>query len=132
MSAPRLSNAGFSLIGVVVSMSILSVGLMGLAGLTAASARRAAGVGHLNRVAQTMTQQVNRIGAMPYDSLTLGVSCRAMSSNGFDYTRCMRVDSLDMRVKRITLVITPANTFYRPATEIFQRSRPVVASALYR
>ena len=78
------------------------------------------------------TLRVYNQDAMPYDSLTLGVSCRAMSANGFEYTRCMRVDSLDVRVKRITLVITPANTYYRPATEVFQRSRPVVANALYR
>ena len=131
MSAQR-ADAGFSLVSVVVSLTMLSVGLLGLAGISAAAAQRARGIGHLNIVAQTLTQQVNRIGALPYDSLMLGVSCRPMESNGFAYTRCVRVDSIQPRVKRVTLAITPANPSHRPVMEVFQRSQSIIGNPLGR
>ena len=132
MSAPNRADAGFSLIEVVVSLTLLSVALMGLAGLTATAARRATGVGHISVVAQALTQQVNRIDALPYDSLALGATCKAIDTNGFAYTRCVRVDSLEPKLKQVTLSITPVNTSFKPVTEIFQRSRPTTSTPVFK
>jgi Tfp pilus assembly protein PilV len=125
-------EAGISLVEVVVSMTLLSVGLLGLAGLTSMAAHRATGVSHLTTMSQTVMQQVNRVGVLPYDSLALGTTCRTLTDNGFSYTRCVRVDSLQVRVKQVTLTITPANVAIKPVTEVFRRSEPPTGQALNR
>ena len=132
MSAPKRADAGFSLIEVIVSLTLLSVALMGLAGLTAAAARRATSVARVSTVAQILTQQVNRIGAVPYDSLPLGITCKSITTNGFGYLRCVRVDSLQLKLKQITLAIIPNSTAFKPVTEIFHRSRPTGSTALFK
>lgn len=132
MSAPRRPEAGFSLIEVVVSLTLLSVALLGLAGLTAAAAKRATGVSTAGVVTQVLTQQVNRLSALPYDSLALGTSCKTITANGFSYNRCVRVDSLQPKLKQITLAITPANAAFKPVTEVFQRSRPTTSLAVFK
>lgn len=123
-------QAGFSLIEIVVALTILAIGLLGLAGLTARSARRASSVANLTIVGHTVVQQVNRLSVLPYDSLALGTTCKAINANGFAYQRCVRVDSLQMRVKQITLTITPTNTSLKPATEVFRRSKPSASNVL--
>jgi prepilin-type N-terminal cleavage/methylation domain-containing protein len=126
----RIRTAGFSLVEVVVALTILAIGLLGLAGLTARSARRASGVANLNVVGQTVVQQVNRLSVLPYDSLALGTTCKAINANGFAYQRCVRVDSLGLRLKQITLTITPTNSAIKPATEVFRRSKPADTNPL--
>jgi prepilin-type N-terminal cleavage/methylation domain-containing protein len=128
----RGAEAGFSLVEVVVSMTMLSIGLLGLAGLTSVAAHRATGVSHLTTMSQTVMQQVNRVGVLPYDSLALGTTCRTITDNRFSYTRCVQVDSVQVRVKQITVTITPANSAIKPVTEVFRRTEPPVTHALNR
>jgi len=123
-------QSGFSLIEIVVALTILAVGLLGLAGLTARSANRASNVANVTVVSHTVVQQVNRLGVLPYDSLALGTTCKAINANGFAYTRCVRVDSLQQSVKQITLTITPTNTAIKPVTEVFTRSKTPTANPL--
>jgi Tfp pilus assembly protein PilV len=125
-------EAGISLVEVVVSLTLLSVGLLGLAGLTSVAARRATGVSHLTTMSQTVMQQVNRVGVLPYDSLALGTTCKSITENRFSYTRCVRVDSVQVSVKQITLTITPANSAIKPVTEVFRRTEPPAGHALNR
>jgi prepilin-type N-terminal cleavage/methylation domain-containing protein len=125
-------QGGFSLVEVVVALSILSIGLLGLAGLMARSARRATAVASGTTINHTVVQQVNRLSVLPYDSLALGTTCKSINANGFAYQRCIRVDSVAVRLKRITLTITPTNTSIKPATEVFTRSKPAAQNVLAR
>lgn len=120
------------MVEVVVSMTLLGVGLLGLAGLTSVAAHRATGVSHLTTMSQTVMQQVNRISVLPYDSLTLGTRCKSITENRFSYTRCLQVDSVQVSVKQITLTITPANSSIKPITEVFRRTEPPASHALNR
>jgi prepilin-type N-terminal cleavage/methylation domain-containing protein len=126
------SRRGVSLVEVVVALTILAVGLLGLAGLTARASRHASTVGNTSLLSNTVIQQVNRLSVLPYDSLALGTTCKDMSVNGFDYERCVRVDSLQQRLKQITLTITPDNSAIRPVTEVFQRSKPPTTNVMNR
>lgn len=115
---------------VVVSLTLLAVVLMSLAGLMFKAARRAVNVSNLTTMGQAITQQVNRVSVLPYDSMAVGTTCKAVSASGFGYTRCVRVDQLQPKVKQITLTITPANAAIKPDTEVFRRTKPATANPL--
>jgi prepilin-type N-terminal cleavage/methylation domain-containing protein len=123
MTRRARSDAGFSLIEVVVSLTLLSVVLTSLAGLMFQASRRANGVSGLTPLFEAATQQVNWVSVLPYDTLPLGSSCKVINNSGFSYTRCVQVDSVQVKVKRITLTITPANTTIKPVTEVFLRAK---------
>jgi prepilin-type N-terminal cleavage/methylation domain-containing protein len=123
------SNAGFTLIEIVVSLSLLSLVLMSLAGLSFTAARRATTVSNLTPLYHVATQQVNRVSVLPYDSLALGTTCRTVTGS-FAHTRCVQVDSLQVKVKQITLIITPANTKIKPDTEVFRRTKPPTTNVM--
>jgi prepilin-type N-terminal cleavage/methylation domain-containing protein len=132
MTSTIRNESGFSMVEILVSLTLLSIGLLGLAGMTLQAARRARGVSHLTTVSQVMTQQVNRLGVLPYDSLPVGTNCRAVTANGFGYTRCVAVVVLSPSVKQVTLTMTPVNSAIRPVVEVFRRTLPPASYALNR
>ena len=67
---------------------------------------------------------LNQFAAMPFDSLRAKAGSTTVSGPPLSYTRRIVVDSLSPRMARVTIVITPTNTLFKPDTLVLQRSKP--------
>jgi prepilin-type N-terminal cleavage/methylation domain-containing protein len=90
----NLRRSGFSIMEVLVSMVLLSVILVGLAGLTYATAQQAVTTGSsANRQAVSL-ELVNRFSTLPFDSLLARhgtTTCDTVPRANERYRRCVRV-----------------------------------------
>jgi prepilin-type N-terminal cleavage/methylation domain-containing protein len=120
----KRTQAGFSLVEMVVAMTLLSLVLVSVAQLSFIVARRfysLSGVGARDGI---ITQQVNQFTAMPFDSLSSKVGTVTVTQPPLPYTRVVTVDSLSPKVRRVTIVVTPTNTVFKADTEVIQRMKP--------
>ncbi len=113
-----------SLIEVVVSITILTIILASLGAVSFQLARQSFVVGNSTYFNAAIQRELNRLSAVPYDSLALRADSgtRSFATPPFAYTRRIRLaDSMTFR--RVTLIITPANSVLRPDTEILDRTK---------
>lgn len=124
----RRGRRGFALVEIVVAMLVLTIGLLGVAGMTTIAAHRATGLSLEARRGATRLQELNRLAAVPYDSLVADVGCVLVADTPLPYTRCISVADMagGFGYKRVTAVITPENATVRPDTlELIRSSGPV-------
>ena len=84
------------MIEIMVGMVILSIGLLGAAGMTVAAARRASGLSTQSSRDGVMLQELNKLAALPYDSLTPRAGCSTASTGtnrSFDAISAFRLSS---------------------------------------
>ena len=81
---------GFSVLEVLLAVIGMSIAMMGMAGMLVQSARSATQVSARTARAATETQQLNRLGALPYDTLESQVGCVTVSTPPFPHTRSTR------------------------------------------
>lgn len=119
-------RGGFILLEVVVAMTLLALILTPLAAMVftiTARSHRIIGSAYRNGV---LMQQVNLLESLPYDSLAVGTSVSSVTANPYPHTTTITVAEVwvryQLKMKKVTLVIAPANTLYRPDTTIFIRS----------
>jgi prepilin-type N-terminal cleavage/methylation domain-containing protein len=128
VSEPR---KGFALIEVIVAMVLLAVAVSSLAALmysVSQSGMKATGNAYRNGV---LMQEVNRLEGIPYDSIAIGSSSVSVSTMPYPHTRVVTVSEPVARtIKSITVVITPANTKFKPDTVSFIRTRARTSRAL--
>ena len=120
----KQTQGGFSLIEIVVAMMLLAFFLVGLAKVNFTIARRfytmSAGGARDGVVSQTL----NQFAAMPFDSLKGKAGTTTVNKPPMPYVRKIVVDSLSPKMRRVTIIITPTNTIFRPDTVVLQRSKP--------
>lgn len=106
-------------------MVIMTLGLLGLAGMTAAAARKAMASSVAGNRVATVLQEVNRLGAISYDSLPSAVGCQTFASAEFPHTRCISVTDISggSGYRRVQVIITPASIIAKPETTYFTRSK---------
>ena len=119
----KRSEGGFSLIEIMVAITLLAICLIGVAKVTFVMARRAyANSGGQARDA-ILSQQVNQFAALPFDSLKGKAGTVTVNKPPMPYTRMVQVDSLSPTLQRVTIIITPTNTVFKPDTLVLQRSK---------
>ncbi|GIW51944.1 MAG: hypothetical protein KatS3mg081_1299 [Gemmatimonadales bacterium] len=123
------SEAGVTLVEVIVALGILSVVLIALAGLmfdVSLGTRRSAALSYRSAAAQ-MAQAW--IAALPWDSLSSAVGCTSDSTGQLVYSRCVTVQDLSSDQKRVTIVITPTGALTAPPdTIVVDRAKPLPLS----
>ena len=116
-------RGGFVLLEVIVAMFLLALVLSSLAALMYQVSRRSflnIGSAYRNGV---LLQEVNRLEALPYDSLAVGTTSLTVSALPYIYTRSTTITNPGLNVKTVKLVITPSNSLYKPDTAIFTRTK---------
>jgi len=120
----RRSKKGFVLVEVIVAMVLLAVAVSSLAALVYSVSRSglaAAGSAYRNGV---LMQEVNRLETVPYDSMAVGSFSTTVTSQPYPHTRTVTVsEPLANVVKTITVVVTPANSAFKPDTVKFTRTK---------
>jgi prepilin-type N-terminal cleavage/methylation domain-containing protein len=123
VSLPKRRNVrGFTLAEVLISMSVLSVGLVALGTLLARSARQARAASETIYQTAALSEEVGRLGAMPFDQLAAGTTCVNVATYPFPHTLCSTITVLSAKSKSVKVKVTPsANPYLRPDSTMFER-----------
>jgi len=123
MTSKRL---GFSLIEVMVAMTMLAIVMMSLArmSVTVATIGRTNDlVAKRNAVLQT---EANKLGAAPFDSLaTWSTTTKTFTQGNFSYSRRLTIIAASGSRDSIKIVVTPTSNTAKKDSVIIIRSRPV-------
>lgn len=121
---------GFTLIEVIVAMVLLAVAVSSLAAMmysVSTSSKRVTGAAYSNGV---LMHEVNRLIALPYDSLAVGSSSVYVTDGAYQHTRVMTIAEPTVRLKTVEIIITPVNPNYRPDTVRFTRTNARTSKVL--
>lgn len=130
---PASRRDGFILMEVVVAITLLALILTPLAGMVMTitlRSHRIVGNAYRNGV---LMRDVNLYEAIPYDSLVTGTVATVRDTKPYPHTSTVTVVEVlnrnQLKAKKVTLVITPANTLYRADTITFLRSTAATTTA---
>lgn len=125
---PARNRKGVAVIEIMVGMIILAIGLLGVAGMTVTASRRASSLSTQSSRDGILLQEMNKVAAMPYDSLSARVGCTTSSSVSLTYTRCLAVTDITDGIgyKRVRLIVSPSTSWARPDTVYVNRTRAVI------
>ncbi|MBM4348625.1 MAG: prepilin-type N-terminal cleavage/methylation domain-containing protein [Deltaproteobacteria bacterium] len=106
-----LKSNGFTLIEVLISLVILAISLLALAGLMTTSTRNTAAGGRLTEAATLAQDKLEELRAIPWDSITplnQPVSDSPSSRPGVQYTRSWvaSLNALNPEIKEIQITIS--------------------------
>jgi prepilin-type N-terminal cleavage/methylation domain-containing protein len=120
----RRAARGFSLIEIIVAMTILAITLAGFAGLTFQYLRRVRTLDSRVAMFSLMGEQAQRLTVLPWDSLSSRAGCTTVTTGVLPHTTCVVLTDVNTARKLVRVVITPANTAIRPDTVQFHRVKP--------
>jgi hypothetical protein len=69
-----------------------------------------------------LQQQSSRLATLAFDSLPGAAACATVANVPIPHTRCVTVSNTSSKLRRVTMVITPTNTLYRPDTVVLDRA----------
>ena len=117
---------GFSLVEVMVAMTLLAIVMMSLAKMSVTVAT----IGRTNDLVAKRTaalqMEANKLGAMPFDSLaTFSTTTKTFTKGTFSYSRRLVITPLGTSRDSIKIVVIPtANTAKKDSVTII-RSKPL-------
>jgi prepilin-type N-terminal cleavage/methylation domain-containing protein len=121
-SNSRASN-GFTLVEVLVSMTVLSLGIVALGSLLIRSARQATAASSVVYQTAALSKEVGRLGAMPFSLLAAGNVCDTVTARPLPHIRCSTITDLTAKRKLVKVKVTPTNNALIPAdSTMFERS----------
>ena len=114
---------GFTLIEVLISVTILSVGTLALATLLARASRQATAASAAVYQIAALSEEVGRLGAMPFSLLTAGTTCATVTARPLPHTRCTTITDVNPKRKTVKVKITPSgNPLLTADSTMFERS----------
>ena len=121
---------GFSLIEVIVSMVLLAIAVSSLATMmhsVSKSSIKVTGSAYRNGV---LMHEVNRLIALPYDSLAVGTLTFGATGGAYPHTRMVTIAEPMPKLKTVKIVVTPSNPLYKPDTLQFTRTNAKTSKVL--
>jgi prepilin-type N-terminal cleavage/methylation domain-containing protein len=119
---PSPKTGGFTLVEVMVSMTLLSVGALALGSLLLRATRQAGAASAAAYQTAMVAGEVSRLGATPFNLLPAGNACVSIT-DPFPGTRCTTINNVSSKVKQVTVVVTPSgNPLLQPITTSFTRT----------
>ncbi len=118
---------GLSLIEIMIAISLLGIVIASLGAMSVSVAHTSFAVNGSSFLNAELTRQINRLTALPFDSLPGDSGSVAVPVTPFAYSRKMTLSDVTTTDKQLTLILTPTSTLVRPETAIFFRARPVAS-----
>jgi prepilin-type N-terminal cleavage/methylation domain-containing protein len=122
MNQPTATGRGFTLVETLVAVMLLAVGLLALGALLLRSSRLATASATTVHATASLSTEVSRLHALPFDGLATGTTCDTTATAPYPHIRCTQVTDLSATVKEVQVVVSPASTTLKPDTVKFQRS----------
>jgi prepilin-type N-terminal cleavage/methylation domain-containing protein len=114
-------TGGFTLVEVMVSMTLLSVASMALGSMLFRASRLAGATSAAAYQTASLSGEVSRMGALPFDQLVPGTTCITIANP--PATQCTTINQVSAKVKQVTVVVTPSgNPLLHPITTSFTRT----------
>ena len=117
----KSARAGFSLIETMVGLTLLSITVTTVAAMDYQMMKGTQKVARSSYTNASLLRQVNRFGAVPYDSLAAHAGCVTVAVP-VPNTACATVTDLTTTVRRVTIVATPTVAGAKPDTVVIDRS----------
>lgn len=128
MTRAPAGRAGFTLVEVLVAMSIMGAAASVMVAPLYRYAQRTDVVAFAQARNGLLAQQVNRLTALPFDSLDARAGCVTITTGSLPYTRCITLTTISTVQKQVRLIVRPTNETVRPDTVIFDRTEPASAN----
>ena len=117
--APR----GFTLIEVMVSMTILSVGILLLSSLLLRSTRTAEAASSVSYQTAILAAEIGRYDALPFTQLAAGTTCTTVTTSPLPHEMCITITNVSAKVRQVKVKVTPtAPTTIAADSVMFERS----------
>lgn len=114
---------GFTLVEVLISMTVLSLGMVLLGGLLIRSARQATAASSVVYQTAALSEEVGRMGAMPFALLVAGTTCVTVTAHPLPHSRCTTITDVTAKRKTVKVKITPTgNPLLRADSTMFERA----------
>jgi len=127
----RGNRRGFSLIEVMVAMTILSIALMSLAKLATMIAVRGRDNDLIAKRTAALQLEANKFGAVPFSALAnWSTANQTITRANFTYTRKLTITAASSTRYTIKIVIVPSTATTRPDSITFDRTLPPTGSPL--
>lgn len=115
-------RSGFTLIEVIVAMVLLGIVLTMLASFSIGAATQMVELSQ-GDVRQAITaREINRLAALPYDSLPGAAGCRTITVANLAHTSCVTVTN-GSKNRTVRVIVTPPRGGYAD-TLVIQRAAP--------
>jgi prepilin-type N-terminal cleavage/methylation domain-containing protein len=121
--ARQVETKGFTLVEVLVSMTVLSLGMVALGALLVHSARQATAASSVVYQTAALSEEVGRMGAMPFALLVAGNTCVTLTAHPLPHTRCTTITDVTAKRKTVKITVTPTgNPLLSADSTMFERS----------
>src|SRR3954451_3991663 len=122
---------GFSLIEVMVAMTILSIVMMSLAKIGVSVAVKGRTNDLVAKRNAALQLEANKLGTVPFANLgTWSTTTRTFTNGGFTYTRRTTIGAMTATRYAIKVVVTPAIDPSKKDSVMFDRTKPSAGSPL--
>ena len=126
----RAPRAGFSLVEVLVGLTLLAIALTTVAKLDYNVMRRTVEVGSASYANATLLRQVNRFLSLPYDSLAAHAGCITVSTGAQPNTACVTLTTVNSSTVQVMIISRLTGTVARPDTVLLYRSTTSTSNPL--
>jgi prepilin-type N-terminal cleavage/methylation domain-containing protein len=120
----KRTEAGFSLVELLVAVTLLALLLVGVARLNFVLAQRFYKLSQSPARDGIIAQLVNQFAATPFDSLASKAGTVTVNQPPLPYTRTVIVDSLSVNWRRVRIIVTPQSSMFKADTVTLQRTKP--------
>ena len=111
-------SGGFTLIEILVTITLISVGIMLLGTMLMQSSRTAESTAAMTYQTAEMATTINRLDALPFDQLAAGTTCDTVAVSQLPRIRCATIATITTKVKRVTVTVTPTGSHAPPAQSV--------------
>ena len=114
---------GFTLVEVLVTITLISTGILVLGGMLLRSARAAEAASAISYQTAAMASEVARLDALPFTALAAGTTCDTLAVAQLPRVRCSIVAVVSPKLTRVTVRVAAIGNPLIPADSvIFERS----------
>ena len=125
------SRKGFSLIDVMVAMTILSIVMMSLAKIGVSVAVKGRTNDLVAKRNAALQLEANKLGTVPFANLgTWSTTTKTFTNGGFSYTRRTTISSMNMYRYAVKVVVVPTLDPSKKDSVMFDRTKPPANTVL--
>jgi prepilin-type N-terminal cleavage/methylation domain-containing protein len=125
------NRKGFSLIEVIIAMTLLAIVLMSLAKMSLMVAVRGRGNDLVAKRTAVLQLEGNKLGALPYSTLsTWSTTTQTLTLGDFTYKRRMAIANTSSNRYSIKILIIPMNDTTKKDSLTLDRTKPATSTPL--